>query len=100
MNQNMDMVMVKNEENHGRRRICMVEGASQATHHVKRRRRDPSAVAPVGDETQSQQLQQQQTDQASATTAVKRSSRFRGVSRSVEEIFIGLYILQITYPSS
>uniref|UniRef100_A0A2C9UVG6 AP2/ERF domain-containing protein n=1 Tax=Manihot esculenta TaxID=3983 RepID=A0A2C9UVG6_MANES len=75
------MVMVKNEENHGRRRICMVEGASQATHHVKRRRRDPSAVAPVGDETQSQQLQQQQTDQASATTAVKRSSRFRGVSR-------------------
>ncbi|KAF2316233.1 hypothetical protein GH714_041574 [Hevea brasiliensis] len=80
MKQNMEMIMMKNEENLGRRRMCMAEGETKAT-HVKRRRRDSAAVALGVDENHSQQLPQQQTDQTSASTTVKRSSRFRGVSR-------------------
>ncbi|WCJ20808.1 Integrase-type DNA-binding superfamily protein [Euphorbia peplus] len=71
----MEMMMVKNEQNLGRRRAA--QGDTQATRCVKRRRRDP-AVASVGAEDNQTQ---QQTDQTSAATTVKRSSRFRGVSR-------------------
>ncbi|KDP45478.1 hypothetical protein JCGZ_09727 [Jatropha curcas] len=69
----MELMMVKNKQNPGRQRMCITEGEAQATRCVKRRRRD--AV--------DNQILQQQTDQTSATAAatVKRSSRFRGVSR-------------------
>lgn len=72
-------MMVKNEQNLGRRRVCSTEGDIQAVRCVKRRRRDP-AVVTLGAEDN--QTQQHQTDQTSAATTVKRSSRFRGVSRS------------------
>ncbi|KAJ8750400.1 hypothetical protein K2173_014315 [Erythroxylum novogranatense] len=55
----------------------------QASRCVKRRRREPATVTLVDgdDQSQEQQLTQKQTDQTSAATTVKRSSRFRGVSR-------------------
>lgn len=64
------MIMVKSEENSVRRRRCMGEGeASDQTKCVKRRRRDTNN-------------QQKENGAISATTTtVKRSSRFRGVSR-------------------
>ncbi|KAF3444757.1 hypothetical protein FNV43_RR14450 [Rhamnella rubrinervis] len=82
----MEFMVVKNEENHpavGRRRIRMADGEGQAARCVKRRRRDPAAALEVAvlscdDNNQSSQ-QQQQADPA--TTTVKRSSKFRGVSR-------------------
>lgn len=58
---------------------------AQAARCVKRRRRDiPTAVAPGSDDnnqSRHQQQFQQQTDQTSTATTVKRSSKFRGVSR-------------------
>ncbi|CAK7323055.1 unnamed protein product [Dovyalis caffra] len=76
----MEMMMIKNEENPGRRHICVADSEAQAARGVKRRRRDPATVTLGSDDNQSQQPQQQ-TDQTSAATTVKRSSRFRGVSR-------------------
>ncbi|XP_065879170.1 AP2-like ethylene-responsive transcription factor At1g16060 [Euphorbia lathyris] len=73
----MDMMMVKNEQNLGRRRASHAQGEVQATRCVKRRRRDPAIPTLGAADNQSQQ----QTDQTSAATTVKRSSRFRGVSR-------------------
>lgn len=87
----MEFMVVKNEENQpaaGRRRISVADGEVKAVRCVKRRRRDPAAaleaaVLSCGDNNQSSQ-QQQQADQTSpATTTVKRSSKFRGVSRYV-----------------
>ncbi|KAJ4835587.1 hypothetical protein Tsubulata_008876 [Turnera subulata] len=75
----MEMTMVKNEENPGRRRVCPTEGEAQVTRCVKRRRRDP-AVVPLDSDNLSHQ-HQQPSDPTSAATTVKRSSRFRGVSR-------------------
>lgn len=66
----MEMVALKTEESTGRRRVSACPG------DVKRRRRDPAA-GPVNDD----KSQRQQVDQSSAATTVKRSSRFRGVSR-------------------
>ncbi|KAK3223180.1 hypothetical protein Dsin_010205 [Dipteronia sinensis] len=60
----------------GRRRLCIAEGGSMETVCVKRRRRDPSAVS---NNNQQQQLQVDQT--TTTATTVKRSSKFRGVSR-------------------
>ncbi|KAF5735524.1 hypothetical protein HS088_TW15G01031 [Tripterygium wilfordii] len=72
----MQMIIGKKEENPGRRRTCMpADGESQQSRLVKRRRREPS-VLPAYDDNQSQP----QLDQATATT-VKRSSKYRGVSR-------------------
>ncbi|XP_038904796.1 AP2-like ethylene-responsive transcription factor At1g16060 [Benincasa hispida] len=68
-------LVLKNEEN---LRICWTEGQTQAIRRVKRRRRDPAA-ATTG-QTNKQQSPKQQSDQA-PTTTMKRSSRFRGVSR-------------------
>ncbi|KAL5582379.1 hypothetical protein UlMin_014821 [Ulmus minor] len=84
----MELMTVKNEENNtsGRRRrspACAEDGdRAQATRCVKRRRRDPAAVAPSGEEN-SQMKQQGVEDQTTcpATTTVKRSSKYRGVSR-------------------
>uniref|UniRef100_B9IJT7 AP2/ERF domain-containing protein n=1 Tax=Populus trichocarpa TaxID=3694 RepID=B9IJT7_POPTR len=76
------MMMIKNEENPGRRRGCIADSEAQVARCVKRRRRDPAIVALGSDDNQSQQqMPQKQTDQTSAATTVKRSSRFRGVSR-------------------
>ncbi|KAJ9135181.1 hypothetical protein P3X46_032390 [Hevea brasiliensis] len=72
----MEMIMGKGEKNPGRCRMCMAEGETQAT---RAKRRDPSAATLGGDDNQS--LLQQQTAKTSVATTVKRSSRFRGVSR-------------------
>ncbi|XP_062153361.1 AP2-like ethylene-responsive transcription factor At1g79700 [Alnus glutinosa] len=80
----METMRVKNEVNPRRRSKCVADGEAQATRCVKRRRRDPAAVARLSDDTQSQpqqQFPQQQMDQTSTASTVKRSSKFRGVSR-------------------
>ncbi|XP_052189995.1 AP2-like ethylene-responsive transcription factor At1g79700 [Diospyros lotus] len=71
--------MVKNEEKPGKRCVIMVDGEARERRCIKRRRRDETAAA-LGCIEQ-QLAPQQQVDQASPPTAVKRSSRFRGVSR-------------------
>ncbi|XP_022983797.1 AP2-like ethylene-responsive transcription factor At1g16060 [Cucurbita maxima] len=68
-------LVLKNEEN---LRICWTGGQAQAIRRVKRRRREPASAAT--DQTNKQQCVKQQSDQA-PTTTMKRSSRFRGVSR-------------------
>ena len=74
-------MMVKNEENPRRHSMsCAADGEAQAARCVKRRRRDSTAVARISDDTQSQP--QHQVDQTSTASTVKRSSKFRGVSRS------------------
>ncbi|KAA8548009.1 hypothetical protein F0562_004438 [Nyssa sinensis] len=70
--------MVKSEENTGRHRVA------PEARCVKRRRRDSAAAALACDNKQIQQQQQQphqKEDQTLAPPTVKRSSRFRGVSR-------------------
>lgn len=66
----------------GRRRASAVDGENLETVCIKRRRRDPAAASYnnqlPGEKQQQQQLLQ--ADQPTATT-VKRSSKFRGVSR-------------------
>lgn len=75
----MATMLIKREEKPARRRMNMADGEGQDVKPVKRRRRDSAAIARSCDTTQ----QPQQADQASVTapTTVKRSSRFRGVSR-------------------
>lgn len=71
----MALIAVKTEENSLRRSINMVENESQEPRSVKRRRRDLTL------DCKSQQLTpSMQTGQPSPTT-VKRSSKFRGVSK-------------------
>ncbi|KAG6580977.1 Ethylene-responsive transcription factor WRI1, partial [Cucurbita argyrosperma subsp. sororia] len=71
-------LVLKNEEN---LRICWTGGQAQAIRRVKRRRREPAAAAAAAaDQTNKQQSVKQQSDQG-PTTTMKRSSRFRGVSR-------------------
>ncbi|XP_021905240.1 AP2-like ethylene-responsive transcription factor At1g79700 [Carica papaya] len=79
----MEMIMVKNEEIQGRRRVYIPsDGEIQEKRCVKRRRREPASAA-VGCYNDNQNQQQQPSDHqtSSAATTVKRSSRFRGVSR-------------------
>ncbi|GAY61907.1 hypothetical protein CUMW_213630 [Citrus unshiu] len=77
----MEMMMVKQEETQGRRRaLVVVDGEVQSARCVKRRRRDPAVTSLGCDDNQSQQQQNDHISGAAATT-VKRSSRFRGVSR-------------------
>ncbi|KAA8529461.1 hypothetical protein F0562_033740 [Nyssa sinensis] len=82
----MEMTAVKSEAiSPVRQRLRMVEGDASVTKCVNRRRRDQSAFAlSCSDqgEQQQQQLQLQLQPPPIATTTVKRSSRFRGVSRS------------------
>ncbi|KAH0991483.1 hypothetical protein GBA52_002966 [Prunus armeniaca] len=83
------LTSVKSELSQGRRPLCLIEVDALVNKCVKRRRRDSSAVvAPAGcsDQQQGDQRPQQQAQQAgqstvATTTTVKRSSRFRGVSR-------------------
>ncbi|KAK2966931.1 hypothetical protein RJ640_002116 [Escallonia rubra] len=72
-------MMVKSEENPGRRQMCKVDVDAPEARCVKRRRRDTAAAAIDCDLRQQQP--QEVVDQSSAPTTVKRSSRFRGVSR-------------------
>ncbi|KAA8530326.1 hypothetical protein F0562_005035 [Nyssa sinensis] len=78
----MATITVKNEEKRGKRRVCMVDGEAAEARCVKRRRRD-STAAVLGCDNQQIQHQQphQQVDQTSVPNTVKRSSRFRGVSK-------------------
>lgn len=73
----MATMLVKKEEKPGRRRLSMADGEALEARCVKRRRRDSAAIAL----SCNPQQQQQVLDQASMPTTVKRSSRFRGVSR-------------------
>nr|POF11189.1 isoform 2 of ethylene-responsive transcription factor wri1 [Quercus suber] len=90
----METMVLKNEENVGRQRMCVANGEAEGTRSVKRRRRDTTvaALSNSDDNNQSdqnqQQLPQQQVDQTSSNaTTVKRSSRFRGVSRILMNLF-------------
>ncbi|KAG4170743.1 hypothetical protein ERO13_A12G166400v2 [Gossypium hirsutum] len=75
----MEIVTAKSEFSPGRTRLCTAEDNAIDTNYIKRRRRDHSNSA-LGLSNQQQRHQQLQGDQPTATT-VKRSSRFRGVSR-------------------
>ncbi|KAK9116862.1 hypothetical protein Sjap_015809 [Stephania japonica] len=78
--ENMEMVQVKCELSPGRRRACM--GNDEMRKCVKRRRREPNKEIVDCDNLQNEKGQQQNVDQATtSSTTVKRSSRFRGVSR-------------------
>ncbi|KAK8657593.1 hypothetical protein V6N13_035824 [Hibiscus sabdariffa] len=77
----MELVTAKSESSPMRTRSFAIEGDAIDTKCIKRRRRDHSNGAPPGCNSEQQQQQQQlQGDQPTATT-VKRSSKFRGVSR-------------------
>ena len=88
----MEMVTVKSELSPGRRRLCMAEGDTIETKCIKRHRRDPSTGALGCNNQQGEQQQKQlQGDQPTATT-VKRSSRFRGVSRFYMRFSLGFAV--------
>ncbi|KAK8484352.1 hypothetical protein V6N13_042406 [Hibiscus sabdariffa] len=79
----MELVTAKPELSPMRTRSFTIEGDAIDTKCIKRRRRDHSNSAAPGcnnEQQQQQQQQQLQSDQPTATT-VKRSSRFKGVSR-------------------
>ncbi|GMI99909.1 hypothetical protein HRI_003660200 [Hibiscus trionum] len=76
----MELVTTKSESIPRRTRSFAVKGDAIDTKCIKRRRRDHSNGVAPGCNDQQQQHQQLQGDQPNATT-VKRSSRFRGVSR-------------------
>nr|XP_027084499.1 AP2-like ethylene-responsive transcription factor At1g16060 isoform X2 [Coffea arabica] len=85
----MELSIVKSEASARGRSYCLVESDVPETKCVRRRRRSPSALtvltgeaSPGGRDQQQPQIQQvDQNNGANATTTVKRSSRFRGVSR-------------------
>ncbi|KAL0381071.1 UNVERIFIED_CONTAM: Ethylene-responsive transcription factor WRI1 [Sesamum angustifolium] len=73
----MAMTVIKAEDSTIRRRRCMVDSKATEARLVKHRRRETVAAA-LGDD---QPPQQQESNAISTPTTVKRSSRFRGVSR-------------------
>ena len=92
----MEMMIVKDEQYQGRRRMCPADGEVQAVRCVKRRRRDPASFA-VGCHYNQGQQPQQQNDQTTVATTVKRSSRFRGVSRCKEDLSSTLRLFQLPF---
>ncbi|KAI9126134.1 hypothetical protein K1719_002555 [Acacia pycnantha] len=74
----MELATVKTEFYPRNHRMFMMEGGNIDIKCMKRRRRDSSVAVLEGNEKQEQP---QQGDQSTTTTTVKRSSRFRGVSR-------------------
>lgn len=84
------MVMMKEniiEVKLGRSQMSMVEGEFQGTWGVKRRRREVAAAASSRDDNHHQQSPQQEVGENSSISTTKRSSRFRGVSRSYKKEF-------------
>lgn len=78
----MEMTMVKSDENQVRHRSYMpVESEVQAARCVKRRRRDHAVAASVGYNETNQLVQPNDQQSGTAATTVKRSSKFRGVSK-------------------
>ncbi|KAF5741010.1 Integrase-type DNA-binding superfamily protein [Tripterygium wilfordii] len=81
----MEMTTAKFEISPKRHFLSPKEDHAVETKSVKRRRKNPSAAASSSNTQQVESQQQQQqslTDQTNtSTTTVKRSSRFRGVSR-------------------
>ncbi|RWR80573.1 AP2-like protein ethylene-responsive transcription factor [Cinnamomum micranthum f. kanehirae] len=73
----MEGVLVKREGNSGRRRAGILENESETPKCSKRRRREPVVAAASGEDKG--ELQDPST--TNTTSTVKRSSRFRGVSR-------------------
>lgn len=68
----------------GHRSYMMDGGESDASKCGKRRRRDSSlAILEANEQSQERQPQGDRSTTTTTTTTVKRSSRFRGVSRSV-----------------
>lgn len=83
----MEMSSLKSEVGTGSRGLCTLEGDISMTKCVKRRRRSPSlALLNQGIEQQQPQavalVDQPNAATTTTTSTVKRSSRFRGVSRS------------------
>ncbi|KAF6159943.1 hypothetical protein GIB67_033027 [Kingdonia uniflora] len=78
----MDMMMtnVKCEVNPGKRSLSVANVDVPEVKCVKRRRRESTRAAEVCNDPQQQQ-RQTSTTTTTTTTTVKRSSRFRGVSR-------------------
>ncbi|KAL5553927.1 hypothetical protein UlMin_041328 [Ulmus minor] len=79
----MEKKAVKSELiGHGKRQMSVLEGEIMSGKCIKRRRRDSCGVG-IGCKEQQVEQQKQQLPNQSVTTAttVKRSSRFRGVSR-------------------
>jgi AP2-like factor (ANT lineage) len=77
----METIMVKEEENLGKRRTFIDNGEVQVIRGGKRRRRGANAFNDLQNRQQ-EVLPHQQTEQIPAVaTTVKRSSRFRGVSK-------------------
>lgn len=76
-------MMVKNEETPaGRRSLSTTDRqGNQATRCVKRRRREPAAAAVDNSKSELLLPEKPADPAASAATTMKRSSRFRGVSR-------------------
>ncbi|RDX92872.1 Ethylene-responsive transcription factor WRI1, partial [Mucuna pruriens] len=87
----MELAPVKSELSPRSHRLLMVDGSEVvATKCVKRRRRDSSSMAVLGGNgQQGEQLEEQkQLGGPSTATTVKRSSRFRGVSRQLSTFFL------------
>lgn len=81
------MNLIKPETGNGSRSLCNVESDISMTKCVKRRRRSPSLAQGVEQQGKPPGLPLADAPTAAAaatttTTTVKRSSRFRGVSRS------------------
>ncbi|XP_075501205.1 AP2-like ethylene-responsive transcription factor At1g16060 [Primulina tabacum] len=74
----MALKMIKSDPYLGRDIVSMMDGEVSDVMPVKRRKRDAVALALSCDD---QQTPNQQVDPTSAAATVKRSSRFRGVSR-------------------
>ncbi|XP_017222220.1 AP2-like ethylene-responsive transcription factor At1g16060 [Daucus carota subsp. sativus] len=78
----MEMNLVKPEAGSGSRSLCNVETDISMTKCVKRRRRSPSLAQGVEpQQSKPPGLPLADPPAATTTTTVKRSSRFRGVSR-------------------
>lgn len=78
------MATVKYELSSGKHHLCVLDSAGDKMEYnncVKRRRRNSSADTHLASKENSKQLDQSQSQQSATATTVKRSSRFRGVSR-------------------
>lgn len=81
----MELAPVKSELSPRSHRLVIIDGSDViSTKCAKRRRRDSSMAVLGGKGQQGEQLEEQkQLGGQSTATTVKRSSRFRGVSRYV-----------------